>query len=111
MTHLHHIHVNVVNVLFLPLCGCINLFQEARKKYNTIVHIVVGERTGAEVEKNHLTQEDTDSVICRRCHRKLKDEESKQLGFGKICYKKYLKRKPNYLFEVNTNEVAKQRNV
>lgn len=27
---------------------------------------------------------------CRRCNRKLKDEESKQRGFGKLCYKKHL---------------------
>lgn len=28
--------------------------------------------------------------ICRRCHRRLKDLESKERGFGKTCYKKYL---------------------
>ena len=38
--------------------------------------------------------------ICKRCHRKLKDEKSKELGFGKICYKKYLNRKKVYLFEM-----------
>lgn len=27
---------------------------------------------------------------CKRCNRKLKDEESKQRGFGKLCYKKHL---------------------
>lgn len=27
---------------------------------------------------------------CKRCNRKLKDEESKQRGFGETCYKKYL---------------------
>lgn len=37
---------------------------------------------------------------CRRCHRKLKDEKSRQLGFGKTCYEKYLKRKKAYLFEM-----------
>ena len=39
---------------------------------------------------------------CKRCHRKLKDEKSKELGFGKICYKKYIQanQKKNYLFEV-----------
>lgn len=38
--------------------------------------------------------------ICRRCHRKLKDEKSKELGFGKICYEKYINRKKVYLFEM-----------
>ena len=37
---------------------------------------------------------DDEVIICRRCHRKLKDAESKKLGFGKTCYKKYCKRKP-----------------
>ena len=39
-------------------------------------------------------------ILCRRCHRKLKDEESKKLGFGKICYQKYKKRNHNYLFDI-----------
>ena len=43
--------------------------------------------------------------ICRRCHRKLRDQKSKELGFGKVCYKKYLSRKKVYLFEMEeTNE-------
>ena len=41
-----------------------------------------------------------DKCVCRRCHRKLVDEKSKQLGFGKVCYQKYLKRKKVYLFEM-----------
>ena len=40
------------------------------------------------------------SNLCRRCHRKLKDPDSKKLGFGKICYKKYLKEQKNYLFKM-----------
>ena len=56
--------------------------------------------------KNENTLESNNEVvICRRCHRRLKDGESKKLGFGKTCYKKYLKRKTNYLFEVSTNEI------
>lgn len=40
-------------------------------------------------------------IFCKRCHRKLKDDESKKIGFGKICYKKQLKLKDNknYLFD------------
>ena len=26
--------------------------------------------------------------FCLRCHRKLKNEEAKKLGYGKICYQK-----------------------
>ena len=45
---------------------------------------------------------------CNRCHRKLKDEKSKELGFGKICYEKYLKKQKTYLFEMEvTNEIIK----
>ena len=58
--------------------------------------------------KKEYPELNENEVFCRRCHRKLKDEESKGLGFGKTCYKKYLKRKPNYLFEVNTNEINRQ---
>ena len=48
--------------------------------------------------KDALMMEKLD--ICKRCHRKLKDEKSKELGFGKVCYKKYLKRKKSYLFDM-----------
>lgn len=54
------------------------------------------------MEGNTLNTNNTD--ICRRCHRKLKTEESKRLGFGKTCYKKYLARKRTYLFEMNCEE-------
>lgn len=26
--------------------------------------------------------------FCLRCHRKLKNEEAKKIGYGKICYEK-----------------------
>ena len=42
-----------------------------------------------------------ENVICRRCHRKLVDEKSKNLGFGSVCYKKYLARKRNFLFDID----------
>lgn len=38
--------------------------------------------------------------ICKRCHRKLKDEQSKKLGFGPICYQKYIQKSKNYLFDM-----------
>ena len=40
---------------------------------------------------------------CRRCHRELKDEQSKELGFGKICYTKYMNRTKTYLFDMGVN--------
>lgn len=53
---------------------------------------------------NHIEQ---DNKICKRCHRKLKDERSKELGFGKVCYQKYLNRKKTYLFDMEvTNETS-----
>ena len=47
------------------------------------------------------------NIICRRCHRKLKDEKSIELGFGKTCYQKYLNRKKSFLFEM---EIPKKEN-
>lgn len=48
-------------------------------------------------------EEFKDTKKCRRCHRKLTDEQSKKLGFGKICYKKYLSETKNYLFDIEVN--------
>ena len=45
---------------------------------------------------------------CKRCHRKLKDNQSKQLGYGKICYSKINKKEALYLFDIeviNKNEI------
>ena len=38
-----------------------------------------------------LQQQDNETVFCRRCGRKLKSEQAKQLGFGPTCYKRYIK--------------------
>ena len=48
---------------------------------------------------------------CLRCGRKLKTEESKILGFGKICWEKYTA-EDNFqqLFEVGDNNAFKQFN-
>lgn len=43
----------------------------------------------------------TEYCVCKRCHRKLKDEKSKQLGFGKTCYNKYIKSTQIHLFEIS----------
>ena len=45
-------------------------------------------------------------VVCKRCHRPLKDEISKKLGFGRICYQKYLNRKKVYLFDMEVHDEA-----
>lgn len=47
-----------------------------------------------------MPQHKDDSVICKRCHRKLKDETSKKLGFGKVCYEKYINKQKTYLFDI-----------
>lgn len=103
------IYMNVIAVknLYRHIIGCINL-QIKLIKPNIFVHILVGERLVVGVMTNeNIPELNNDVIVCRRCHRKLKDEESRKLGFGKTCYKKYLKRKPNYLFEVTTNETSK----
>ena len=40
--------------------------------------------------------------FCLRCHRKLKKEEARKIGYGKICYEKSKTEKPKLtLFKVN----------
>lgn len=48
--------------------------------------------------------EDISKKVCNRCHRELKDDKSKQLGFGPICYKKYLQKQKIYLFDLVINK-------
>ena len=73
---------------------------------NFSAHTTVIERQVATVENSKNTnleypQKNT-SDRCRRCGRKLKSLESKQLGFGSVCYQKYLTRKqPIPLFKLN----------
>ena len=38
--------------------------------------------------------------ICKRCGRKLRSKESKILGYGPNCYKKYLKEASPQLFKL-----------
>lgn len=49
---------------------------------------------------------------CSRCHRKLKDEQSKIIGYGKICYSKVCNNKSSFLFDLEvTNEITTKRNL
>lgn len=41
-----------------------------------------------------------DKKYCKRCHRELKSEKSKKLGYGDVCYKKSINHKSLYLFEL-----------
>ena len=57
----------------------------------------------AEIMEKNISQ---DIKYCKRCNRKLTDEKSKQLGYGKVCYKKIQSVTKNYLFDLeDTNEV------
>lgn len=53
-----------------------------------------------------LQQDET--VFCRRCGRKLKSEQARQLGFGPTCYSRYIKQTTmssrKKLFVVNNGE-------
>lgn len=52
---------------------------------------------------NNVTPEKKYST-CKRCGRKLKNEQAKQLGMGAICYRKYMsanKYKPLFSRGVN----------
>ena len=45
-----------------------------------------------------------ETCFCKRCGRKLKSDESKERGYGKICYEKAQnKEKIKKLFEVKKN--------
>lgn len=46
--------------------------------------------------------QDIDGIVfCKRCHRRLKGEKSKMLGYGPSCYEKAKKQlKKNYLFKL-----------
>jgi len=35
-------------------------------------------------------QQESKRVFCRRCGRELKSTKAKELGFGAMCYKKYI---------------------
>ena len=37
---------------------------------------------------------------CIRCGRRLKSEENRKRGMGKICYEKYLKQKRNGIYRI-----------
>lgn len=67
---------------------------------NIFVPIRVGERLVVGVKEDTTN---LDEVFCKRCHRKLKDEKSKEIGFGKICYEKYIKKSAMFLFEMEVN--------
>ena len=60
---------------------------------------------------NYLTQESSRMDICKRCGRKLTNPESIEIGFGTVCYKKYMTEsllKP--LFVVKTTINKKEEN-
>ena len=53
------------------------------------------------------TMENEKYKYCNRCHRKLIDAKSRELGYGKICYKKHTNKQSIYLFDVEvTNETS-----
>ena len=54
-------------------------------------------------EANSATEKESRVILCKRCHRKLKDEISKKLGYGKICYQK-IKKHNNYLFKIEEDD-------
>lgn len=54
-----------------------------------------------------MENQDKPKHICRRCGRKLKSDESKALGFGPTCYKRFMEEtKLIPLFVMNTKESA-----
>lgn len=52
----------------------------------------------------------SDNKICSRCHRVLRDAQSRKLGFGPVCYKKHLQKQKVYLFELAYNNTRREEN-
>lgn len=50
--------------------------------------------------------DDEDIKYCKRCHRKLKGEKSRQLGYGVICFNKIKNKKSIYLFEIEEDKCS-----
>lgn len=51
-----------------------------------------------------------DYVYCLRCHRRLKNEQAKKIGYGKVCYEKAKNvQVKNTLFEVKP--IVKEQNM
>lgn len=44
--------------------------------------------------------EQKSKILCKRCHRELKNIDAQKLGYGKTCYAKATKKPLNCLFEV-----------
>lgn len=62
-------------------------------------------------ENTSLEPTKENSLKCKRCGRKLKNPESMELGFGVVCYQKYLNRKKLIpLFKMRKQEEAEEMN-
>lgn len=76
----------VARSLSQPLATCTG----QKGNINAVIHVI--ERKVVTVAntpiQNYSTQRRSD--ICKRCGRKLKNPESIELGFGTVCYKKYM---------------------
>jgi ATP-dependent helicase YprA (DUF1998 family) len=93
----------VARNLFLLLVICIGL----KGKYNVVIPVT--ERKAAIMENIQNQGNHRRSDICKRCGRKLKTPESVEIGFGAICFKKFMAEsllKP--LFEVKRNEPSRE---
>lgn len=59
------------------------------------------------LNQNYSTQENSRMDICKRCGRKLKNPESMEVGFGKICYQKFMAEsllKPLFAVKITINK-------
>ena len=54
------------------------------------------------MEKNfqNMAEQKRNIKYCKRCYRPLKDEKSRECGYGRICLQKIQINKINYLFEM-----------
>lgn len=52
------------------------------------------------LEANLKTENENQPKLCKRCHRKLKDDNSILLGYGPTCYRKVKSHTETYLFKM-----------
>ena len=57
------------------------------------------------IDKQEFIAAEKNNILCKRCHRKLKNDESIKLGFGKTCYKKQRNKSKIYLFDIKENDI------
>ena len=80
---------------------CFSFYLIAKEKVAVYSKRVSKKLDGREDELR-LALENKEYEFCLRCHRRLKNEEARKIGYGKVCEKKAQTEKPKLtLFKIN----------